>query len=178
MTRTNGKAKKKPFVKSASTDVPVTESRESITTLLKRHGAKGFGVQENYHTGIVTVSFVLPTEQGSHVPIQIPIDVGKVYAAMYAQPRAAGGDRYKDDPERIEQRREQAERVAWRQLHFIIDATLTAAALGMMRVSDVFLAHTMVVSDDGRSERMADYLDRTQGALTPGVRALLPSSTT
>jgi hypothetical protein len=167
----------RPFVKAQDTDVPVERSREDIRALLKRYGAVGFGVQEDYAKGRVAVSFVLPAAGGGHVPIQIPIDIGRVYAAMYEQRKGGGLPHSKgpDAEERHEQRREQAERTAWRQLYLIIDATLTAVQLGMMSISDVFLAHTMVVSEGGRSERMADYLARVQGALSTGVRALLPN---
>lgn len=164
--------KQKPFVKSASTDVGVDESREQIRALLKKYGATGFGVSEDYRTRRVTVSFVLPGDGSGFVPVQIPIDIGRVYSALYegGQP-----NQYAKDPTYIAARHEQAERVAWRQLYLIIDATLTASSLGMVRISDVFMAHTMVVTDDGRTERMADYLDRVGGALAPGVRALLPA---
>jgi hypothetical protein len=168
----------KPFVKAADTTVPVDQSVEAIKALVRRHNAAGFGVQEDYRTGRVTVSFVLNTDEGGHLPVQIPVETQIVYDRMYKQPRAAGGDRYADDPEYQQRRREQAERTAWRQLYVIVDALLTGVALGMISLTDAFLAHSMVVTDDGRSERMGDYLVRTQGVLAPGTRALLPASTT
>lgn len=152
-------------MKSGDTNVPVEKSREDIRSLLKRHGAAAFGASEDYRTGRVVLTFAIPGASGGFTPVQMPIDTQRVYEALYTNQTA--------DPAVIAQRREQAERVAWRQLYLIIDATLTAATLGIMKVSDVFMAHTVVVSDDGRSERMADYLERTQGALAPGVRALI-----
>lgn len=169
------KPKSKPFVKSADTDVPVEKSQEDIKQLVRRNGAAGFGVQEDYRTGRVIVSFVMNLPDGGHLPLQIPMDVRKVYAILYEQPRAAGGDPFKDDPAHRERRLAQAERTAWRQLHLIIDALLTATSLGIMTLADAFMGHVVVVNEDGRSERMGDYLQRTQGVLAPGVRALLPS---
>lgn len=172
------KPKLRAFVKSADTDVPVEKSMEDIKTLVRRHGAAGFGVQEDYRTGRVIVSFVLNLpDDGGHLPLQIPMDINRVYAKMYEQPRSGGGDPYKGDPDVQARRREQAERTAWRQLHLIIDALLTATALGIMTLADAFMGHIVVVNDHGQSERMGDYLARTQGVLAPGVRALLPSST-
>lgn len=143
---------------------------ESIKTLVRRHGATGFGILEDYKSGISMVQFVL-IEGNDHIPIKIPVNVGRVYEMMYSHPN----DPFKNDKEKEVGRREQAERTAWRQLYLIIDATLTAHALGVMSISDAFLAHTMIVHDDGRSERMGDYVERSGGALGPGVRALLGS---
>lgn len=164
--------KKKAFVKSADTDVPVEKSTEDIKQLVRRHGAAGFGVQEDYRTGRVVVSFVMNMPDGGHLPLQIPMDIGKVYAKMYegGQP-----NQFTDSAEHIAKRKEQAERTAWRQLHLIIDALLTATSLGIMTLADAFMGHVVIVTDDGKSERMGDYLERTQGVLAPGVRALLPS---
>lgn len=162
----------KPFVKAAASDVPVEKSIEDIKTLVRRHGAAGFGVQEDYRTGRVIVSFVLNAPDGGHLPLQIPMDVQKVKGLMWQ--RAA----YETRPEHEEQRLAQAERTAWRQLHLIIDALLTATALGIMTLADAFMGHTVVVNDQGQSERMGDYLARMQGVLAPGVRALLPTPTT
>lgn len=173
MKRPTKKKTAKPFVKAAATDVPVEKSVEDIKTLVRRHGAAGFGVQEDYQTGRVVVSFVLNTEDGGHLPLKIPMDVRLVHARMYEGTQA---NQYTNDPEHIARRLEQAERTAWRQLHLIIDALLTATTLGIMTLADAFLGHVVVVGDDGRSERMGDYVARTQGVLAPGVRALLPAA--
>lgn len=164
------KQNKRAFVKSADTDVPVEKSVEDIKTLVRKHGAAGFGVQEDYRTGRVMLSFVLNTPEGGHMPIQIPLDINNVYAKMYGD---IGKNQYTESPEHVARRREQSERTAWRQLHLIVDALLTANQLGIMTLADAFLGHVVVVNDDGKSERMADYVTRTQGVLAPGVRALL-----
>lgn len=169
------KRAEKRFVKSADTNVSVQESMESIKTLVRRHGATGFGVLEDYKTGMSSVQFVL-IEGNDHIPIKIPVNVGRVFNMLYPGYKDTSyKDKFKNDDAVKNTRREQAERTAWRQLYLIIDATLTAHALGVMSISDAFLAHTMIVHDDGRSERMGDYVDRVGGALGPGVRALLGS---
>lgn len=158
--------KAKPFVKSADTKVSVQESIEAIKGLVRRHGAVGFGVIEDYRTGKSVVQFAL-VQGEQHVPIHIPLDIQKVHDLMFTyKPRDAEAGR---------QHKEQAERTAWRQLYLIVDAVLTASALGVMTITDAFLAHMMVVTDEGKSERMGDFVLRGAGALGPGVRALLPS---
>jgi hypothetical protein len=172
--------KAKPFVKAADTDVPVEKSIEDVKTLVRRHGAAGFGVQEDYRTGRVVVSFVMNTEDGGHLPLQIPIDVNTVFDRMYGSVKNNPGSNQharRTVGEASEVRRAQAERTAWRQLHLIIDALLTATSLGIMSLADAFMGHVVIVTDEGKSERMGDYLARTNGVLAPGVRALLPSST-
>ena len=44
-------------------------------------------------------------------------------------------------------------------------------------MTDAFLAHMMVVTEEGKSERLGDYVERSAGILGPGVRALLPAKT-
>lgn len=162
------KPKMKAFVKSADTTVPVQESIEGIKALVRRHGAVGFGIREDYRSGKALIEFAL--KQGEQaVPVHIPLDVERVQQLMYLHAP-------KND-EAAQKRREQAERTAWRQLYLIIDAVLTASQLGVMTITDAFLAHMMVVTEDGKSERMGDYVQRGAGALGAGVRALLPAST-
>jgi hypothetical protein len=162
----------KKFIKSADTDVSVQESMESIRALVRRHGAVGFGVLEDYKSGMSTVQFAL-IQDGRHVPISIPVNVKRVHELMYV--RAPKHNDSVGVEGREQARLDQSERTTWRQLYLIIDATLTAHTLGVMPLSDSFLAHTMVVHDDGRSERMGDFVERSGGALAPGVRALLAS---
>lgn len=170
----NIKRKSKNFVKAADSNVPVDRSVEAIKDMVRKYGASGFGTSEDYHNGVITVSFVLNTPHGQHVPVQIPVRVQRVYDAMYGSSQASG-NQHATAEESEQNRRAQAERTAWRQLHLLVEANLTAVQLGIFSIGEAFLAHTMVVNDDGRSERMSDFLERTAGALAPGVRALLAS---
>lgn len=168
------KAKPKTFVKAADSNVPVERSVEAIKDMVRKYGALGFGTSEDYHNGVITVSFVLNTPDGQHVPVQIPVRTQRVYDAMYGASRA-NANQHASAAQAEQNRRAQAERTAWRQLHLLVEANLTAVQLGIFSIGEAFLAHTMVVNDDGRSERMSDFLERTAGALAPGVRALLSS---
>ena len=163
--------KAKGFVKAADSSVPAGKSAAAIKDLVRKYGASGFGTSEDYANGVVTVSFVLNTEDGQHVPVQIPVRIERVYASMY--PTKPGHNHIVSAAQSEQNRRAQAERTAWRQLHLLVEANLIAVQLGIMSLGEAFMPHTMVVSDDGRSERMADYFTRTRGALGPGVRALL-----
>lgn len=170
--------KARPFLKAADSDVPVERSIESIKEMVRKYGASGFGMSEDYRNGVVQVSFVLNTPDGQHVPVQIPVRIQRVYDVLYGDAKL-NGNQHATVSQVEQNRRHQAERTAWRQLHLLVEANLTAVQLGIVSIGEAFLAHTMVVTDDGRSERMSDYLERTAGALGHGVRALLasPSST-
>lgn len=172
----------RPFVKSADTAASPANSRAEIERMLERYGAVGFGYQRNIEAGTIVVQFIVPDRPGKaepRVPVTLPVSIRRVYDALYGQTKkwvtVDGKGRYQHDPKGYDEEKfAQAERVAWRNLVLWIDAALSAAAIGLQTITEAFLAHTMVVGDDGRAERMADYLGRTHGALAPGVRALLP----
>lgn len=164
----------KAYVKAVDSAVPVDRSIAQVKKLVQEYGASGFSVAEDYKTAIVTVTFVLNPPEGGHVPIQIPVRVDKVYAAIYGTKPISGN--YKASTASIKAKRmEQAARTAWRNVHLLVEAALSSVSLGVQTIEEVFMAHTLVALDDGRTARMTDYLAQTGGALAPGVRALLAS---
>lgn len=158
------------YLKATKSEVSVDKSVAQIKKLVMQFGASGFSTSEDYQKGISTITFVLNTAVGQHVPVRIPVDVNRVYKALYADkplPWSRNADTMKRN------RMEQASRTAWRNVNLLVEAALSSVSLGVQTIEDVFLAHTLVVSDDGGTTRMADYLAATGGALAPGVRALL-----
>ena len=183
MSRSNGK---KSFVKAADTTVAPEKSRAEVERLLRRYGAVGFATAVDIEKGEIRVDFVVPNsaaKDAPRVPVRLPVSIHRVYDSMYGRPMLWD---YKQtpakqvhDPKGYDAKRLiQAERVAWRNLVLWIDAALSAATIGVQTITEAFFAHTVVVDDGGRVERMMDYVERTGGAIGPGVRALLPSSTT
>ena len=177
----------KRFVKSADTSTPVSNSRGEIEKMLRRYGAVGFAVQQEFDaagTGTrIVVQFVVPDsleKNAGKVPVSLPVDVRRIYDALYGRPTRwaineetkRGG--YVHNPNGYDAKKMmQAERVAWRNLLLWIDAALSAATAGLQTITEAFFAHTMVALEDGQTMRLADYMERTAGALAPGVRALL-----
>ncbi len=180
MTRGNGK---KPFVKAADTTVAPDKSRGEVERMLTRYGAVGFAYSVDLEKGEIRVEFVVPDSKrkdAAKIPVRLPVQVRRVYDSLYGQPTRYDYEAKKHvhDPKGYDAKRlQQAERVAWRNLVLWIDAALSATTIGVQTISEAFFAHTIVVDDGGRTERMAEYIARTGGALAPGVRALLPSST-
>jgi len=177
---------KDKFIKSQDTSVPVSNSRGEIEKILRRYGASGISVQQTFDAKnlpeLVTVSFIVPDKVGStqKVPVSLPINVKHVYDALYGQPMTSKWDselrttirRY--NPNGYDEKQvAQAERVAWRNLVLWIDAALSAAAVGLQRITEAFYAHTVIQLEGGGQARLADYLERAQGQLAPGIRALL-----
>lgn len=181
MTRGNGKDSRKGFVKAANTTVAPEKSRAEVDRMLTRYGAVGFSYAINIESGEIKIEFVVPDSKkkdAPRIPVRLPISVRRVYDALYGQPTKWTKDGWVFDPAGYDPRKlQQAERVAWRNLVIWIDAALSAATIGVQTITEAFFAHTIVVDDGGRTERMAEYVARTGGALAPGVRALLPSST-
>ncbi len=156
-------------MKSSTTSTPVRTSRGELETLLRRYGASGLSIAQDYAAYTVTVTLILPDTLGkdaANVPVRFPVSILAVYHVLYGKPRLAKYD---------EKKLAQAERVAWRNILSWVDAQLAAAAIGIQTVTEAFFAHT-VVGDHG--ERMADVVERYQSQLGAGVQRLLTSTTT
>lgn len=182
-----------PFVKSADTSTPVANSRAELEKILRRYGAKGFSVAQDYHSNAVTVSFIVPDSlkaDAALVPVKLPISVLRVYDAMYGQPKKSvrrtneeletqkakfgwiqSYNRDVYNPDGYDTKKlEQAERVAWRNLCLWVDAALSAAVAGMQTITEAFFAHA-VVGQTG--ERMIEVVEAYQVGLGVGVQRLL-----
>ena len=108
----------KPFVKSADTSTSVVNSKSQLDKMLRRYGAAGISMSEDYLKREIVVSFVVPDSAAKNapmVPVRIPISIKAVYQAMYG-PNAREEKRFM----------EQAERVAWRNVVLWVDAALSA----------------------------------------------------
>lgn len=152
------------FVKSDRTATQVSTSKVELERMLKRYGATGYSVSEDYAARRVILSIVLPDHAGRgapRIPVKLPVDVRAVYDALYGRPRNNGyNSAYLD----------QAERVAWRNLVLWVDAALSAATIGLQTITEAFFAHT-VAGENG--ERMIEVVERAQAQLGAGVQRLL-----
>lgn len=155
----------KPFVKSAGTSTSVANSKSQLDKMLRRYGAAGISMSEDYQKREIVVSFVVPDTSAKNapmVPVRIPISIMDIYRAMYGK-SAVAEKRFI----------EQAERVAWRNLVLWVDAALSAASIGLQTITEAFFAHT-VVGPGG--ERMVDVIEQVQSSLPAGVQRLLTST--
>lgn len=152
------------FVKSAGTKVPVGNSQAELQRLLKRYGAGGFGVSEDYEQGLFRVFFRVPdAEGGVMIPVRLEVRLEAVLVALYGP--LENGQHWTDSG------KEQGARVAWRQLVLWVDAALCASAAGLQKISEAFLAHTLVRGENGQAMRLVDRMDQEANG---NWRALLP----
>lgn len=173
----------KLFVKSAQTGVPVGRSTAELERVLRRYGCTGFGVTNDYEALRCSVTIRVPDslEKGApQIPVKLVVDFRAVYDALYGQPTLHGkmadgtwGRIYNPkgyEPKFIEQ----AERVAWRHLVLWVDAACSASTVGLQRISEAFLAHTLMRTSDGRVLRVVEQMDEAAGgnwkALLPGPK--------
>lgn len=157
------------FVKSRDTKTPVVNSEVELKKILARYGCSEFAVRHNYDAHTATVSFIIPDDLlpgAQEVPVRFDMDIKKVANALFPL-----------RPSQVHSKwgLVQAERVAWRQLILWVDAALSAASAGMQKVSEAFLAHTLVRGQDGTVRRMVDHLEVSAGP--GGWQRLLPSTT-
>ncbi|SRR6266576_27916 len=168
----------KKFVKSADTSVAVSRSQTALERILRRYGCTGFGVTQDYEKGVAAVNFRVPDgpqKDATQIPIRLIVDHHAVYDSLYGQPTKWGTSGRVPDPQGYrEQQLLQAERVAWRHLVLWVDAACSASTIGVQRMSDAFLAHTLIRSADGRVVRVVEQMDETAGG---DWKALLTSGT-
>lgn len=164
----------KRFVKSATTSTPVGNSRSELEKMLLRYGCSSFASQCDYETGRIAVSFEVPDtlEKGAEqIPVRLEVNSRNVYDAMFGRPMKrdwnpttyTNGEPYHNPKGYDAKLLAQAERVAWRQILLWVDAALSAASAGIQRISEAFLAHTLVQDANGRAVRMVDYMDAMAG---------------
>lgn len=136
-------SKPKPLFTEA-TDVPASKSIAEIFTLLVQAGA--VSINQNLESGkMVSVSFVLPYG-GQRIPYSLPARVDPVFHALNGR-RDVRGQFARS--KMAEKDREQAERVAWRQVYWWLKAQLALIQLGMVEAGEVLMPYA--IGNDGRT---------------------------
>lgn len=170
----------KRFVKSADTSVPVSRSQGELERVLRRYGCTGFGVTTDYELARASIMLRVPDgpeKDATQVPVKLIVDFRAVYDALYGQPMKWGqkpdgaNGRVPDLKGYKAKFVEQAERVAWRHLVLWVDAACSASTVGLQRMSEAFLAHTLMRTADGRVLRVVEQMDEAAGG---NWKALLP----
>jgi hypothetical protein len=133
-------AKQKPIF-TESTDVPVAKSIGEIMGLLVQAGA--VAINQELDGGRVTgLSFVIRVPDGQ-LPFRLPVRVDPVFQKLN------GRRNHWDQTKHKAKDREQAERVAWRQLYWWMKSQLALIDLGMVQAAEVLLPY--MLGRDGRT---------------------------
>ena len=109
----------------AATTVSLASTQEDIRKLLKRYGAKGLQVTEQFDPSVIQLRFQVPVESGE--------DVGLAFVSMDI-PTGEGEAR---NQKQVEQYRRQAGRA----LYFYLKTQLEAVDFGLVKLEEAFLAH-------------------------------------
>jgi hypothetical protein len=135
--------KTKPLF-TESTDVPVQKSVGEITSMLITAGARS--ISTNYNSGkIESLSFVMPFGSGQ-IPYLLPVRIEPVFQKLNGR-REKWGQFSRSAMAAKD--REQAERVAWRQLYWWLKAQLAMIDLGMAEAGEILMPY--MLGPDGRS---------------------------
>jgi hypothetical protein len=145
------------FMRSWDTTVEVGKSRDALEALVRRYGATGFTVSEDYESRTVVVVFFLrPRPNEDPMEVRIPVGYQHVLDRLRRIPdfQTFVGRKMRQNQEPWA--REQAERVAWRLLVLWAEAMLSMVDAGMMALPEAFFAHAMVDVPGGHRLRAAD----------------------
>ena len=133
------------FVRSWDTETPVGNTKREFEELIRRYGATGFTVSEDYASRTVVVAFQIATAGGGSADVRLPVAYDTVLARLKKMPEFATRIRSKGD----EWARAQSARVAWRHLLLWAEAALAATDAGLYTLQEAFFAHTMIATPNG-----------------------------
>ncbi len=140
-----------------TTEVPAERSAGEITGFLVQAGARS--IHTNYENGkVVGLSFVLPFGNGK-IPYSLPVRIDPVFKWIQKQRT------YNRQAHAVKDR-EQAERVAWRQLLAWIQAQFALIQTGMVESAEVFMPYMVAANGETFFDT---YKPRMLAAATPAA---------
>ena len=148
-----------------TTKVPADKSAAEMETMLRRANVQKTGkVYESDR--IKAIYFQMETAEGS-MPFKLPVNTRAVYQMMLNKKKGMSIYRYNRVPNEMLQKMEhQAERTAWRIIHWWLKSQLALIAMDMTTGTEAFLPYLLVGSEETLYERLqADGFK----ALGPGV---------
>lgn len=145
-----------PPVASLSTSVSVHRSLEQIRQLVERFGAVEFAIRYDPSTRRPCgVAFqVLDPHLGGALPVALSAPTATVLELLK---RARYQQSAWDRPARLA---DQAERVAWRNLHDFVRASLIGVQTGIMTLGEAFMASLVVTLPSGERTRLGEVAAR------------------
>ena len=131
---------------SLDTTVQVSRSQESIRTILRRNNCLQMLFGDDFEHGNIFVFFKMAVEDPKHgpafLPIKIPVHLEIVVEALQeAHPQKYAGEIG------LKQAWDQAAKVAYRNMHDWLKATFTAIEVGIITMTEAFLAD--IVTENG-----------------------------
>lgn len=155
------------FVRSWETETPVGKTKHAFEDLLKRYGATGFTVSEDYDSRTVVVAFSIRINGQEPAEIRLPVSYGQVLRRLNQMPEFVTKASKKGQA-REEWEHAQAARVAWRHLLLWAEGALAAVDAGIYTLQEAFFAHTMIATPGGGKMPAVDAVN-TMRRLTGGT---------
>lgn len=149
-------------LRSADTRTSVRDSKSELERVLTRYGCTRFGSDQDHEAQRITVWFTVPDSRlakAEFIPVRLEIALRDVKARLDAH-----------FPTRLIEPA-QVERVAWRHIVLLVEAGLVSAEAGIKRISEFFLADTVVHDEQGQPARFITALESRE----PKWKALLTS---
>jgi len=131
----------------ATTEVTPDKTANEIEAMLQKAGVTKTGKQ--YESGRVkALYFQVDTPQGS-LPFMLPVNVDALYQLMMNQHKKSPRFHYNQEYQDALKRRihDQAERTAWRIIHWWVKSQLALIQLNMVEISEIFLPYMLVSPD-------------------------------
>lgn len=157
------------FVRSWDTDVPVGRSKHAFEDLIRRYGASGFTVSEDYASRTVLVAFSILASDGETSEVRLPIKYDDVRRRLDKMPEFRTAKWRKATTNQDTWANEQAARVAWRHLLLWAEAALSAVDAGLYSLQEAFFAHTLIETPGGAKLLAVDAIN-TMKRLSAGAR--------
>lgn len=152
-------------VRSHDTKTPVGNSKREFEDLIRRYGATGFTVSEDYGSRTVVVAFQVQVAGGEVADIRLPVSYDAVKRKLMKLTAFAG--RAQRDPTWAN---EQAARVAWRHLLLWAEASLASVDAGLYTLQEAFFAHTMIATPNGGLIPAVDAVNAMKRLANPEPR--------
>lgn len=144
-------------VRSATTSTPAGSSRAELERILNRYGCTRSGSDIDRSEETLTVWFTVAdskSDGAGPIPVRLKVDLREVRARLQRLPASRHISKANLlSPEHVE-------RVAWRHVVLLVEAGLVAAEAGIKKVSEFFLADTLIRRQYGEgSERFIEQLE-------------------
>lgn len=142
------------YIASMETTVPVLRSVQQIQSLVAKFGASEFSTQYDPATGEpIAIAFKVTDPNlgdGTFLPVALRAPTDVVYKAILRTKKRT------QDKAVQKSAREQAARVAWRNLHDFVRASLIGVQTGIMSLGEAFMASLVVTLPTGEAKRLGE----------------------
>ena len=127
---------------SYTTQVPVQNTAAEIIACLSEHNATAIGTEYDGRGKLIGMTFAVNTAHGE-IPFRLPVDSEAIWKLMM---RKNIGGRLGT--------REQAERVAWRQMYRWVQVQMATIETGMVALEQIFLPFAQTATGETLYEHM------------------------